>query len=330
MTLTTHPPFGPKVLAIDAAAECQRITTWLRTTIARQLHRRGAVIAVSGGIDSAVCAALARSALGPELVTALFLPGIGSTPDSADRARDLCAGLGIHLEERSIVAAWAALGCYQSRDAAIARVFPDLPAGARHKITIADGLLDRDRGNLFELVAEAPDGSLRRARLPLDAYLQLTASTNMNQRVRKLLEYSAAEQRNYAVIGTPNRLEYELGFFVRGGDGLADLEPIAHLYKTQVYQLAEHLGVPASIRAQPPSTETYSLPQTQQEFFFALPYHQLDLLLWARLHRTPVAEVAAGLQLTCEQVERAWRDIDSKQRVGARLRQAPLLLEDHP
>jgi NAD+ synthase len=301
-------PFGPHVLSLDAEAECDRIATWLRTTIARQLHRRGAVIAVSGGVDSAVCAALARRALGPELVTALFMPATGSPPDSAVRARELCAGLGIPLEERSIVPTLEALGCHRSRDAAIARVFPDLPPGSRHKITIASGLLER-------------------ARLPLDAYLQLTAATNMHQRVRKLLEYSVAEERNYAVLGTPNRLEYELGFFVRGGDGLADLEPIAHLFKTQVYALAEHLGVPAAIRAQPPSTETYSLPQTQQEFFFALPHDQLDLLLWAKLHGLPIAEVAAGLRLTSEQVERAWRDIDSKQRVAARLRQAPLLLE---
>jgi NAD+ synthase len=149
----------------------------------------------------------------------------------------------------------------------------------------------------------------------------------MKQRVRKLLEYSRAETRNFAVVGTPNRLEYELGFFVRGGDGLACLKPIAHLYKTQVYALAEHLGVPASIRRQPPSTETYTLPQTQQEFFFALPFAQLDLLLWARDHAVPVEQIAAGMDLGVEQVERALRDIDQKHLVAERLDQGSLRME---
>lgn len=319
--------FGPHVLRLDAAAECARIEAWLRQTIARDLHRRGAVVAVSGGVDSAVCLALARRALGPERVDALFLPETGSSAASGDRARELCRVLDVPLIEQDIEPALAALGCYERQDAAIHEVFPDLPPASRHKITIAADLLDRDRSNLFDLTAEAADGTLRSARLPLGAYLQLTAATNMKQRVRKLLEYSRAEARNFAVVGTPNRLEYELGFFVRGGDGLACVKPIAHLYKTQVYALAAHLGVPDAIRSQPPSTETYTLPQTQQEFFFALPFDQLDLLLWARDHHVPVASIAAGMGLLPEQVERALRDIEQKHLVARRLDQAALRLQ---
>ncbi|MBL8730050.1 MAG: NAD(+) synthase [Planctomycetes bacterium] len=324
---TTPGGFGPHVLQLDLDAESRRLEAWLRHTIARELHRRGAVVAVSGGVDSALCAALARRALGPDRVEALFLPETGSSSASAERARELCRGLGVPLLEQDLEPALAALGCYRQQDAAIASVFPDLPPGSRHKIAIAGDLLDRDRSNLFDLIAEAPDGTLRRERLPLDAYLQLTAATNMKQRVRKLIEYSRAEARNFAVVGTPNRLEYELGFFVRGGDGLACVKPIAHLYKTQVYALAEHLGVPASIRSQPPSTETYTLPQTQQEFFFALPFDQLDLLLWARDHAVPVAQIARGMDLTPEQVERALRDIEQKHRTARRLHQAALVPE---
>jgi NAD+ synthase len=326
MTTSTH-DFGPHVLRLDLAAESARIEAWLRRTIARKLHRRGAVVAVSGGIDSAVCLGLARRALGEGRVDALFLPEVGSTSASAARARELCQAFDVPLIEQDIEPALSALGCYRQQDAAIALVFPDLPPRSRHKITIAGDLLDRDRSNLFDLTAEAPDGTLRRARLPLDAYLQLTAATNMKQRVRKLIEYSRAEARNFAVVGTPNRLEYELGFFVRGGDGLACVKPIAHLYKTQVYALAEHIGVPESIRSQPPSTETYTLPQTQQEFFFALPFAQLDLLLWARDHEVPAAHIAAGMGLTVEQVQRALRDIEQKHRIAERLHQPALVPE---
>jgi len=321
-------PFSRAVLAIDAAATAERIQQWLRTTIARDLQRRGAVIAVSGGVDSAVCATLAQRALGRERVHALFLPGRNSTPASSVRARELCAGLGIDLEVKSIVPALQALGCYRACDAAIATVFPDYRPGDRYKIAIATGLLERDRANVFDLVVETRAGAERRARLPLAAYLQLTGATNMKQRTRKLLEYHAAESRNYAVIGTPNRLEFEQGFFVRGGDGLADVEPIAHLYKTQVYALAAYLGVPQSICAEPPSTDTYSLPQTQQEFFFALPYGELDLLLWARAHAVPIDEIAVAMAMTPVQVERAFRDIERKRHVAARLHRGPLLLEE--
>jgi NAD+ synthase len=149
----------------------------------------------------------------------------------------------------------------------------------------------------------------------------------MKQRTRKLLECYHAERLNYAVVGTPNRLEYELGFFVRGGDGLADFKPIAHLYKSQVYALAEHLGVPAEIRREPPSTDTYSLPQTQEEFYFALPYEQADLLLWALRHGVSAGEAGTAVGLTAEQVDRAYHDMEAKRRAAALLHQAAIVME---
>jgi NAD+ synthase len=324
------PHFHRGVLAIDAAATAARIQEWLHETVARHLHRRGAVVAVSGGVDSAVCAALAQRTFGAERVHALFLPGHNSQPASGERARALCAGLGIPLEEQPIEPALRELGCYAARDAAIRSVFPEYRPGDRYKIAIAGGLLERDRASVFDLVVERPDGTLQRARLPLDAYLQLVAATNMKQRTRMLLSYHAAERRNYAVIGTPNRLEYAQGFFVRGGDGLADCKPIAHLYKTQVFQLAAHLGVPRSIQDAVPSTDTYSLPQTQEEFFFALPYGELDLLLWAQDHNVPIAEVARAMDLPEAAVLRVFRDLDSKRAAARRLLQQAPLVENAP
>ena len=130
--------------------------------------------------------------------------------------------------------------------------------------------------------------------MPPAAYLQIVAATNFKQRVRKMMEYYHADRLNYAVAGTPNRLEYDQGFFVKLGDGAADVKPIAHLYKTQVYALAEYLGVPEEIRRRPPTTDTFSLPQTQEEFYFALPYAKMDLCLYGHNHGVPAAEVAAA------------------------------------
>jgi NAD+ synthase len=164
-------------------------------------------------------------------------------------------------------------------------------------------------------------------RLPLHAYLGIVAATNMKQRTRKQLEYYHADRLNFAVAGTPNRLEYDQGFFVKNGDGAADLKPIAHLYKTQVYQLAEFLGVPAEVRHRPPTTDTYSLPQTQEEFFFSLPYRQMDLCLYGLNQGLPPEAVAREAGLTPAQVERAYRDLEGKRRTARYLHEPPLLVE---
>jgi NAD+ synthase len=158
-------------------------------------------------------------------------------------------------------------------------------------------------------------------------YLQLVAATNFKQRIRKMVEYYHADRLNYAVSGTPNRLEYDQGFFVKQGDGAADFKPIAHLYKSQVYALAEELGVPAEIRARPPTTDTFSMEQTQEEFYFALPYDKMDLCLYAMNHGISATEVAGAVGITAEQVERVFKDIESKRRTTSYLHMRPLLIE---
>lgn len=304
----------------EIAAIAERIERSIPDLLRLVLRRRGVVVGVSGGIDSAVCAALATRALGADRVLAVLMPEADSDPSSTGRGRELCDQLGLRYEVEDIAPALAALGCYRRRDAAIRRVFPDFGPGWRQKITVAEGLLDRDRVSYFNLTVAAPDGAQHTARMPTDVYLEVVAATNMKQRARKLVEYFHAEALNYAVLGTPNRLEYELGFFVRGGDGLADLKPIAQLYKTEVYALAAHLELPSSVRSQPPSTDTYSLPQTQEEFYFALPYEEMDLALWAWEHDIAPEEAAAVMGLEPEQVQRVYRDIVAKRRMAERLR----------
>jgi NAD+ synthase len=320
--------FGRSVLDIDGAETARKIEEAVRQIVGGRLHRRGTVVAISGGVDSAVCATLAARALQSQRVLGLLMPERDSAPDGTDRGKLLCEHLGIEYVIEDIAPVLEALGCYRRRDEAIRRLFPEYGPGYRQKITVADDLLGRDRVNYFNLIIESPDGRREKKRMPLEVYLQVVASTNMKQRTRKLLEYYHAERLNYAVVGTPNRLEYDLGFFVRGGDGLADLKPIAHLYKTQVYALAEYLAVPEEIRRQPPSTDTYSLPQTQEEFYFALPYDVMDLALYAFLHGTPAEEAGRVLSLTAEQVERVYRDIVNKRRTADRLLQAAIVLEE--
>jgi NAD+ synthase len=145
-----------------------------------------------------------------------------------------------------------------------------------------------------------------------------------------MMEYYHADRLHYAVLGTPNRLEYDQGFFVKGGDGLADVKPIAHLYKTQVYQLAAALGVPTDVTSRPPTTDTYSLPQSQEEFYFALPTALMDLVLYAHDRGLDAATAAEEIGLTETQVERAFRDIGQKRSTTRYLHLSPLLVAEVP
>lgn len=319
--------FDRSVLDIDGARVASAIEAAMLQAVSRTLNRRGVAVGVSGGVDSAVCAALAARAFGADRVVALLMPEADTSDGSTARGRALCEHFGITSVLEDIGPALAALGCYERRDEAIRRLFSDYGAGYRQKVALAEGLLDRDRVSYFTLTVESPSGDRSTRRMPTDVYLEVVAATNMKQRTRKLIEYFHAESRNYAVLGTPNRLEYELGFFVRGGDGLADLKPIAHLYKTQVYALAAYLGIPEEICDQPPTTDTYSLPQTQEEFYFALPYAEMDLMLYAWEHRVPAVEAGRVVGLTIEQVERVFRDIVAKRHAAERGLRDALLVE---
>ena len=319
--------FGREVLAIDAAEVAGRIEAALKQQVLGVLRRRGAVLGLSGGIDSSVCAALCVRALGRERVLGLFMPERDSSSDALTLGRLIAEHLGIETLVEDIAPALTGAGCYERQAQAIRTVFPEYGEGWRCKITLPS-ILESDRLNVFQLTVAAPGGEPRTARLPLEAHLQLVAATNFKQRIRKMVEYYHADRKNFAVAGTPNRLEYDQGFFVKQGDGAADFKPIAHLYKTQVYALAAHLGVPEEIRRRPPTTDTYSLPQTQEEFYFALPYDRMDLCLYGRNHGVPAAEVAPAVGLTPAQVERIYKDIDAKRRTTAYLHQRPLLVEE--
>lgn len=319
------PALGPRSLDLDLAAEVERISAWMVDAVATTLRRRGVIIALSGGIDSSVCAALAVRALGAKRVYGLMLPEHDSSSTSADRGRVVAETLGIQHELFDIAPALEGLGCYAQRDAAIRAVFPAYGSDWKCKIAIAGGAAGGL--NFFKLIVQNPQGTQQETRLPLREYLQIVAATNHKQRVRKTIEYYHADRLNYAVIGTPNRLEYDQGFFVKNGDGSADLKPIAHLYKTQVYAMARHLGLPEEICCAQPTTDTYSLSQGQDEFYFALPYAQMDLALWAYNHGVPVAEVAAALGITQAQAQFIYTDIESKRRTTHYLHAAPLLVE---
>ncbi|MDF2830794.1 MAG: nadE [Mycobacterium sp.] len=320
--------FGPDSLTIDAAFEVDRITKSLTEYLSRT-KRRGVIVALSGGIDSSVVAALCVRAIGNDRVFGLHMPERESSADTLDYSRLLAESLGIESRLEDISSLLDAAGCYQRRNEAIRMVCPEYGPGYKSKIVLPS-VIDSDAFRLYSVVVQAPDGSQTTHRLSTESYLGIVAATNFKQRARKMLEYYHADRLNYVVSGTPNRLEYDQGFFVKLGDGAADVKPIAHLYKSQVYALAEHLGVPDRIRSRPSTTDTYSMPQSQEEFYFSLPYQRMDLCLFGLNNDVPVPDIAAATGLTDEQVNRVIRDIEQKRKTTEYLQLAPVLAADIP
>jgi len=319
--------FSKDVLKIDAEKEVDKICFRLREILTKQLKRRGLVVALSGGIDSSVTTGLAIKAIGKERVQILLMPERHSSEDTLSLSQSVVHHFDANSIHEDITGILKAVGFYKRYDEAVRMAIPEYGEGWKSKIVIPN-VMEKKGFNLFSIVAETPEGEIVEKRLPLKAYLEIVAATNFKQRTRKMLEYYHADRLNYAVTGTPNRLEYDQGFFVKLGDGAADVKPIAHLYKTQVYQLAEYLGVPETIRNRPPTTDTYSLAQGQDEFYFSLPYDKMDLCLYAKNHNVPVEEVSAVVGITPEQVQMVFDDIDTKRSTTRYLHLPAQLIED--
>ena len=301
--------FSKDVLNLDCAKETERIVAKLREQVLGTFKRKGLIVALSGGIDSSVVGGLAVRAFGKEKVFGLQLPEKENSDDTRNLSALMCKHYGIEFAVEEMSALLEGARAYQRRDDAIKTALPDYGPGWKSKIVLPS-VVDTDSYRVFSVVALDPQGKEHKARLPLEGYLGIVAATNFKQRCRKMLEYYHADRLNYAVAGTPNLVEYDQGFFVKLGDGAADVKPIAHLYKSQVYAMAEYLGVPEEVRRRPPTTDTYSLPQSQEEFYYSLPYDKMDLAIYAKNHNISAEEAGPALGVSKEQAERVFRDID--------------------
>ncbi|RJP92378.1 MAG: NAD(+) synthase [Desulfobacteraceae bacterium] len=316
-------------LDLNCEAETDKITTGIQRIMSGQLKKRGLVVGLSGGVDSSVTVALCQKALGRERVAAILMPEQHSADDTLELSRMAADHFGVSIIVEDITGILTALGFYEKYNAAIQSVIPEYGTGWRSKI-ITSSVFENKGFTIFSVVAQPPEGPPIKKRLDLKAYLGIVAATNFKQRTRKMIEYYHADRLNYAVAGTPNRLEYDQGFFVKNGDGAADIKPIAHLYKTQVYQLGAYLGVPEEILQRSPTTDTYSLPQQQDEFYFTLPYDQMDACLYGKNNLMPPETIGRIIGLTAEQVAGVYKNIDQKRATTRYLHLPGQLIETVP
>ena len=322
--------FHLHILQLNAKLETERIVDQLRHDVHVELKRKGGVLGVSGGVDSAVCLALAVQAFGAENIIAVLLPEMESSPDSALLGRAVCQCFGVTPIVEDISGPLLGFGCYRRRDEAIREIFPQYDSTYRVKITLPPDLLESGTLNVFSLTIISAEGDEFTKRLRPKQFRQIVAASNFKQRSRAAMLYYYAELNNYAVIGTPPKNEQDLGFFVKFGDSAVDVVPIVHLYKTQVYQLAEYLKIPEEIVKRPPTSDTYPAGSTQEEFFFRLPFSSLDLLWYAWENKVPSTEVAAQMQLTVDQVNRVFDDFDRKTQTTHYLRMSALGTKNRP
>lgn len=320
--------FSRSSLDLNVAWETQRITESLCDIVTHKLHRQGAVVGISGGIDSSVVLALCVQAFGPERVLGILLPEKESSPDSVDLAHQVADCYGVRTYTEDITQALEGFGCYRRRDEAIQRVIPQYRPGWNTRIVLPGDLLERASLNIFHLVVTSPEGVEYRKRAPLAELRQIVAASNFKQRTRMSMLYYYAERHNYAVIGTAQKNEHDLGFFVKYGDGGVDVSPIGHLYKTQVFQLARYLSVPEEIQTRTPTTDTYPGGGSQEEFFYRIPFDVLDTIWMGYEHGVPNEEIARALNLAAEQVARVVMDINSKRQATAYLRTPPVGIEE--
>ena len=319
--------FSKSVLTINPSDEIEHISGFIREITFKQFKRKGAVVGLSGGIDSAVIAELCVRALGKEKVLGLILPEKESNPISAQYGMKQADKMGIKTITVEITPYLEGLGVYKTRNKVIKTIFPQFDESCRFQVTLPQNLLESNRLNYHSITIETRNGEQEKKRISSPDWLGISACQNIKQRMRMIQLYYFAEKHNYLVAGTTNKTEVMQGFFVKFGDGGVDIEPIAHLYKTQVYQLAKELGVIDEIINRPPSPDTYSLPVTDKDFYFCIDYEMLDLLLYAYENNVSHDRVKDVLGLEEEQIERAFHDFKAKERATWHLRELPPIVK---
>ena len=300
----------------------QSLQNFIHEQVYDNFRKRGIVIGISGGIDSAVAAKLCCDAIGKENVLGIILPEKESNPQSQEFATKYCEKLGIKYEIEDITSILDSSKIYQTREKIVEKYFPVYNQSCEYRLVFSENF-DNDGLSIPYLEVNDESKQIHKIKLSLNDYFTITAATNIKHRIRMTRLYFYAEKNNFLVTGTTNKAEFQLGYFVKYGDGGVDIEPLANLYKTQVYQLGKYLDVPNEIIERKASPDTWSFDVSDEEFFYSLPYETVDLVLFAKEKSVPLNDIYSVLDLKEERVKRILNSLERKWKASKTLRVFP-------
>ena len=304
--------FDRNVLEIENIGRVvQSLQTFIREQVNNNFRKRGVVIGISGGIDSAVAVKLCCDAVGKENVLGVILPEKESNPQSQEFAKKYCEKLGIKYEIEDITSILDSSEIYQIREKIVKKYFPDYNQSCKYRIVFSENF-DSDGLSIPYLEVNDGNNQIHKIKLSLNDYFTITAATNIKHRIRMTRLYFHAEKNNFLVCGTTNKAEFQQGYFVKYGDGGVDIEPLANLYKTQIYQLGTYLDIPNEIIERKASPDTWSFDVSDEEFFYSLPYEIVDLMLFAKEKSVTLSDICSTLDLKEEKVKRILNSIERK------------------
>lgn len=285
------------------------IRSFIKSQIS-SFKKKGVVLGVSGGIDSAVALTLCVQELGKENVYGILLPEKESAPSSRTLGAEICESLGVQYEEVPISPILESLNIYEKKEQIIKRTCPEYDPRIHKTSLVLPDFLNQGLLNVPYIWLIKDGETIAKYRLKANDYLELIGLQGVKQRSRMVIQYMYAEKLNYVVCGTTNKTELVLGQFVKYGDGGVDLEPLADCYKMQIYALGKFLNVNEEIMKRPPSADTWSHYTTDEEFYWRMPIHVMDQLLYSQEHHLPLHVIEKNTGLPRDKIEKAQRHIN--------------------
>ena len=298
-----------------------KICNFIKNEISENLQKSGSVIGLSGGIDSAVTAALCERALGSDKVLGIILPEIESDATSVKDAEEIAKKFNIKTELIDITPILDSFEVYQTKEKIIREKFPDFNPNCKYRIAVPSNI-NNSAGMPFLEIRDEKNNT-HKLKISSSEFLTITAATSIKHRVRMTMLYFYAEKNNFSVIGTTNKSEYLQGYFVKYGDGGSDIEPLVNLYKSHVYQLGKTLDIPHNIMSKDASPDVWSFKTNDEEFFFSVPYEIVDLILYSRENNLSGKDIHKISNLPIDKIEKLKQIQNQKQIKSQHMREMP-------